>query len=403
MNDTLTMRSREAVTLVAGRELRTRLKSKAYRVMTAIILLLIVAMIVVIKILSSTGIGDGATVGVTAGDSALAAPMRSSAATIGQDVTVTQVADASSGRDAVTHGDLDALLTVRDGTVHVVVDQELDTGLRNAMNVVARQLTLNRQIDALGGDPGQVHAAVSAASVDVEALHPPHHYDVAQIVLGSVVGVLIYMSLMMQGNLIAQGVVEEKQSRVVELLLATVRPWQLMVGKVLGMGLVGLLQMLIFGVVGVGLATALGVLTLSVSAAVGTVVWFVVWYLLGFFLYAFIVAAAGALVSRQEEAGGVVMPLLIPVIAGYVVGISILPNDPGNSLAEILSIIPLFAPTLMPMRLAMGGVPVWETILSVVLVAALIPLLAWLAGRVYRNAVLRTGARVKLSQALSAG
>jgi ABC-2 type transport system permease protein len=131
-------------------------------------------------------------------------------------------------------------------------------------------------------------------------------------------------------------------ARVVELLLSTMRPWQLMI----------------------------------------------------------VFAALGALVSRQENVGGAIMPVLMVVIAGYVVGISVLPTDPGNALAEVLSIIPLFAPTLMPMRLAMGGVPVWEAGLSVALVVALIPVLIWFAGRIYRNAVLRTGAKVKLRDAL---
>jgi ABC-2 type transport system permease protein len=88
------------------------------------------------------------------------------------------------------------------------------------------------------------------------------------------------------------------------------------------------------------------------------------------------------------------------VILGYVIGISVLPSDPDNSLAEILSVIPVFAPTLMPMRLAMGGVPVWEAVLSVGLVVAMIPALVWLAGKIYANAVMRSGARVKLSDAL---
>jgi len=82
------------------------------------------------------------------------------------------------------------------------------------------------------------------------------------------------------------------------------------------------------------------------------------------------------------------------------VGISILPADPGNRLCEVLSVIPVFAPTLMPMRLAMGGVPAWEAALSVLLVLIMIPALVWLSGRIYRNAVIHSGARVKLADAL---
>jgi ABC-2 type transport system permease protein len=106
------------------------------------------------------------------------------------------------------------------------------------------------------------------------------------------------------------------------------------------------------------------------------------------------------LVSRQEDVGGVITPALMFVIVGYVIGISVLPSDPGNALAEVLSVIPVFAPTLMPMRLAMGGVPVWEAVVSVVLVLALIPALVWLSGRIYANAVMRSGAKVKLRDAL---
>jgi len=173
-----------------------------------------------------------------------------------------------------------------------------------------------------------------------------------------------------------------------------------MAGKVLGIGLVGLIQMVVIGGVGVLAALAFDVLTISVSAAVGTVVWLVVWYLLGFLMYSLVFAGLGALVSRQEDVGGVIAPALMFVILGYVVGISVLPTDPDNALAEVLSVIPVFAPTLMPMRLAMGGVPVWEAVASVGLVVAMIPALVWLAGKIYANAVMRSGARVKLSDAL---
>jgi ABC-2 type transport system permease protein len=207
---------------------------------------------------------------------------------------------------------------------------------------------------------------------------------------------------MFNGQAVAQGVVEEKSSRVVELLLATVRPWQLMAGKVLGIGVVGLIQILLIALAGVIAGLATKILTISASAAAGTVIWLVVWYLLGFFMYAVVLAGLGALVSRQEDVGSAVSPALMFLIAGYVLGVSLLPSDPSNRLMEILSLIPAFAPTVMPMRLAMGGVPIWEAITSVVLVLALIPLLIWLAARIYRNAVLRTGARVKFSQALRA-
>jgi ABC-2 type transport system permease protein len=188
---------------------------------------------------------------------------------------------------------------------------------------------------------------------------------------------------------------------VVELLLSTVRPWQLMAGKVLGIGAVGLIQVLVYGIVGLAAGAATGVLP-NVTGAASAVIGLIVWYILGFLLYSLAFAGAGALVSRQEDAAGVVMPILMFVIAAWVVGISLVPSNPNNTVALIMSLIPMFAPTLMPMRIAMGVVPFWQYGLAVALTVALIPGMLWLAGRIYRNGVLRTGARVKLSEALKA-
>ncbi len=390
--------SASAVRLITAREITTMLRSNAVRVVTALILVVIIAAIVIVAILTASG-GFETTLGMTRSETGFAAPLQATATALGHRVTIRILPSQAAGRAQVAAGSLDAMLIENNGRLGVIVEHRLDPGLQQTLGNLARQLTLDRQIRALGGNPATVDQKVTAADVVVQVLSPPEHYDVAAIGLGSATGVLIYISLMIQGQRVAQGVAEEKSSRVVELLLSTVRPWQLMTGKVAGIGLVGLAQMLVFGIVGVALAVGLGLLHISISTAVGTVAWLVVWYLLGFVLYAFALAAAGALVSRQEDASSVVMPVLIPVIASYLLGISFLPSHPDSRLCEILSLIPLFSPTLMPMRLAMGSVPAWETVVSIVLVAATIPLLAGLAGRIYSNAVLLTGARVSLGQA----
>lgn len=388
----------QGIRLVAGREIHTRLRSKAYRISTLVLLILIVALAVAMKFVG--GSASETKVGYTPSNAQLAATVQAGAKALGENVTTTPIPDETTGQAKVGDGSLDALLTGDGKAVRVVVKKDLDQTLRNVLNVAAGQLALNQQITALGGDPARVSAAVATAGVDVRALQKPYDYNGQQLVLGIIAGILIYLSLMMNGQAVAQGVVEEKTSRVVELLLAAIRPWQLMTGKVLGIGAVGLLQMAVIGVAGVAAGLATGALTISVSAAAGTVIWLIVWYLLGFLMYSIVFAGLGALVSRQEDVGGAVSPALIFVIAGYVIGISILPSNPGSPLAEVLSIIPVFAPTMMPMRLAMGGVPLWEAGLSVVLVAALIPVLIWASARIYRNAVLRTGAKVKLGDAL---
>ncbi|WP_370943312.1 ABC transporter permease [Amycolatopsis sp. cg5] len=389
-----------AVRLVASREIGTRLRSKAYRISTLAMLVLIVGGVFVAKLIGSSD--GGTTVGVVGPAASLAAPLTATAQAIGEKLETSEVADEAAGRAKVTDGSLDALIVGDATKVRVVVKKDLDGKLKNALNVLAGQLAQKQEIEAQGGDAAKVQAAVANASVEVLPMEKPFDYSGEQLVLGYIAGLLIYISLMINGQIVAQGVVEEKTSRVVELLLATIRPWQLMAGKVLGIGVVGLIQMVLIGGLGIGAALGAGVLTLSLSAALGIVIWLIVWFLLGFFMYAIVFAGLGALVSRQEDVGGAVAPALTFVVAGYIVGATILPSNPGSGLVEVLSMIPAFAPTLMPMRLAMGGVPVWEAALSVVLVLATIPLLIWFAGRMYSGAVMRTGAKVKLRDALKA-
>jgi ABC-2 type transport system permease protein len=387
----------QAVQLVASREVTTRLRSKAFRISTGVTLVLLIGFAIVMKFV---GHSADATIGLTGPSTALEAPLKASSSSIGQNLDTRSVPDEAAGRAQVTDGSLDALLVLDGDRLRVVVKKDLSDKLRNAFNVLASRIALNQEIQRLGGDPAKVAADVAQARPEVTSLEPPFPYQPQQLALGIIAGILIYLSLMINGQSVAQGVVEEKSSRVVELLLATIRPWQLMAGKVAGIGLVGLIQMAVIGGVGLIAGKAIGVLTLSASAAIGTVIWLVVWFLLGFITYSLVFAALAALVSRQEDVGGVISPALMFVVLGYVLGISILPSDPGNRLCEILSVIPVFAPTMMPMRLAMGGVPGWEAALAVLLALITIPALVWLSGRIYRNAVVHSGARVKLKDAL---
>ena len=385
--------------LVARRELTSRLRSKAYLISTAVMLVFIAGYIVLMSVIG--GSASHSTVGFTPATAALAGPLKSAATAVDQHVD-TRTVGVAAGRRQVRDGSLDALVTGTPAGMRVVVRKQLSTGLNQAFAVLAQQQALNEQISRLGGDPAKVGQAVSRASVHVEALESTSKYQVQRIVLGIIGVVLIYMSLMINGQSVAQGVVEEKSSRVVELLLATVRPWQLMAGKVLGIAVLGLAQMLLFALVGLGLGLGSGVLDVPGSLVTGAAVWTLVWFLIGFFMYAVMLAAAGALVSRQEDAGSVVAPVLMLIIVPAVIGWSILPANPDSGLGHVLSLIPLFSPMLMPMRIALGVAPVGEIVLSVVLSILLVVVLVALAGRVYRNAVLRTGARVKLSEALRA-
>ncbi len=387
------------VWLIARREIGVRLESKAWRITTLVTLVVVIGFVLVMKVVS--GGGPDATVGY-AGGQPVGQQITASGTATGMDIEVKQISP-TAGKQQVRDGDLDAFVTVGDdGAVEVTVQRELSDQLETSLTAMSQQAAVHQQVSDLGGDPAVFERKVAEAHPRVTSLEPPQTFKPEQLALGIIAGILIYLSLQMNGQMVAQGVVEEKSSRVVELLLATVRPWQLMAGKVLGIGLLGLLQMAVIAAGGAITAVATGVLSISVSATVSLVVWLVVWFILGFFAYALVFAAAGALVSRQEDIGGVIMPALMFVIVGYVIGVSILPSDPTNGVVRILSWLPMFSPTMMPIRVAMGGVAAWELGLAVALIVLTIPGLVWLAARIYSNAVLRTGARVKFKDALRA-
>ena len=277
-----------AVRLVAGRELSTRVRSKVFVVGTLLMTLLVVALSLAVTLFNHS---SDVQVGVVPSSTSLSGPLVSSAKSLGTKLVPVTVPDEKTGEDEVRAGTLEALVLLDDGRITAVVKRNVSDSTQHTLNVLAGQVAFNQQITRLGGDPAQVQAALGSATVTVRSLLPPKTYDAQQLVLGIAVGILIYIALLSAGQLVAQGVVEEKATRVVELLLATIRPWQLMVGKVLGIGLLGLIQVAVIGGVGLAVAVATGALDLSVSAATGTIIWLVVWFLLGFLAYALAFAA----------------------------------------------------------------------------------------------------------------
>jgi ABC-2 type transport system permease protein len=384
------------VRLIAGREITTRLRSKVLRIATLISILILVGIAVAAKL--SGGSPSYQDIGITPGAAPLTAALTSTAGAIHVDIRTHNVAE-DTGRQQVRDGKLDALLVGVPGSIQVVVKTDLDDDLRSVLQLVAQRSALDQQVTALGGDPAKVATAISAATVTVTALEPPKKANSEQLAIGILTSVLIYMALLLNGQAVAQGVVEEKTSRVVEILLGTVRPWQLMIGKVSGLGAVGLIQVAAIALSGVAAAVATGVLHLHSVSTVSAIVWLIVWFLLGYAAYSLAFAAVASLVSRQEEVAAATTPVLMLLIIGYVIGISILPSNPGSPFVAVLSMIPIFAPTLMPVRLALGVVPAWQAAVSLAGMVVVIPLLLWIAARIYRNAVLRSGARVRLRDA----
>ena len=246
----------------------------------------------------------------------------------------------------------------------------------------------------------QRQAALAPPPLQVSTVKPVDPQRDRRGGLAFFAAMLLYGQLIGYGFCVAMGVVEEKSSRVVEVLLSAIRARHLLAGKVIGLGLLGLGQLLTVVTLGLVAATAVGAVEVDgdvIAAAALALVWFVV----GYAFYACLFACAGALVPRQEELQSVTTPLTLVLLISFFISFAVL-NDPDGTLAHVTAFIPMTAPIVMPARIALGEAPAGEVIAAIVVTlgaaAALIPL----AGRIYSGAVLRTGSAVKLREAWQA-
>ncbi|MGM1064223.1 ABC transporter permease [Saccharothrix sp. Mg75] len=386
-----------AVFLVARREFLVKVRTKSFLWGTLVIVAVMAGYVLLQAVLFDGA--DRDRVALSGQATVLAEPLARTAASFGREVEVVDVADPAAAEGQVRSGEVDALVSGAPDALRVVVKESLSGELRTVIDLIVKQQVLDAQLAEAGLDPAVVARNVAEAGVEVVALEPGDAADGQRLAIGLVIAALLYYSLLVYGTMVAQGVVEEKSSRVVEVLLAALRPWQLLLGKVVGLGAVGLLQLVLVGGIGLGLASFSGVVDVA-GVAGGALATGVLWYLLGFFLYATVFAAAASLVSRQEELQSVLTPISMTVVVVFLVGFNLLIADPTGTAVAVLSVLPPFAPILLPGRMAMGVAPAWQVLLAVVLALAAIAAITWLGGRVYSNAVLRTGARVRLRDAL---
>ena len=383
----------QAVLLVARREFTTQVRSRSF-VIGLLLTLLIFGGVGAFSAFVA-GQSSSATLGVTSETAGLQDAVVETAAAQGLDVRIVQV-DDTAGREQVDADELDALLTGSSGDYELLGRDAVDSGVESAVTIAVRQQELTSALTAAGADPAELAARSQVATATIEPEDPNRGQQLAVALVGTA---LLFFSVSGYGQLVATGVVEEKQSRVVELLLSTITSWQLLAGKVLGLGAVGLLQLVILGAIAVGAAAVTGLLAVPAAAA-GMFVMVVVWYLLGFFLFASLYAALGSTVSRQEELSTLVAPMIFLLLIPFILVVNLLPNDPRNELAAVLSFVPFFSQTVMPARYALGVAPLWEVAVSALIAVVAIVVVVRVAGRVYANSILRTGARVGLREAL---
>ena len=395
-----------AVWMVARREIRARMLTKSNIISLAVMVVVIVVGVFVLDYFANREeTAPAARIGLSASAAALEPHLASAAEASGADVDVVEL-DAEAGRAALTADDeaeaVRMYLEGEPGAPTVVVEALPDQQLFEVVVEATRAYAVAQEVERLGGDPADVAAATAGAVPTVEALESGEDggFDGPAYLLSTVMISLLLFALIGSGSIIAMGVVEEKTSRVVEILLATIKPTQLLAGKILGIGIFGLFQVLLLGGALFGAVTATGVMADVELDVGGALLGLVLWFLLGYLIFALLFGGFAALVSRQEEIGSVTTPLMFLLFIPFYVTMFLVPNDPDTTLVRILSQVPVFSPFMMPVRDAFGALEAWEMPLAVGLSALTIPLLVVIAARVYRRGVLHTGGRMKLTDAL---
>jgi ABC-2 type transport system permease protein len=384
--------------IVAARDFAVRLRDKGFVISTAITVTVLSIFILLRAYASGPDSFDLAVVG----DRDVAARAAAIADRAGLDVAVVTLPDEGAAEDALRAGRVDAVLIgeredVLDGTARLRVLREAP----NLLDQVVQASAIATRIDDALADAGAPGSTIEELRdqhpIDEAPILPPDPDRDAKAAVALAAVLVLYGQLFGYGVWVSTGVIEEKSSRVVEVLLSTIRARQLMAGKIAGIGALGLLQLILIAAFAVTLATVTGAIDIpadSLSAALLTVGWFV----LGFSFYAALFAVAGALVSRMEELQNAIVPINLVVFASFFISIGAV-QDPDSTIARIASLLPISSALAMPVRMVLGSATAWEVIASLAIVIGSTAFLIPLAGRVYAGAILRTGGKVKLRDA----
>jgi ABC-2 type transport system permease protein len=386
-----------AAWVLAKGEMRARLRGRSLRFGTAVGIVLLAAYLLIQGLVVNRT--DTETVGLTGQATVLTKTLQTATGQLGLTVQVTNVTDQDTGVAQVHSGSLTALVAGPPGALQVTVKDQLDPRLRAALTGLVQAQALDAQLAEAGLKPSDVQAAVGKAQLAVTQLQPTDPLRAQRLGLAIATAVLLYFALMLLGNLLARGVVTDRANRITEVLLSAARPGQLLLGKVFGLGVLGFVQLAVVGLVGLAIAAGTGVLT-ATGLGFGTLGAGLLWYLLGFAFYATLFAGIGALVARLEEVQAVLTPIVLTASVGFVVGIDLLVQAPDGAATAVVSLLPPFAPFLMPGRIALGVATGWQIWLAVLLMLAAVVVVAGYCGRTYAAAIRTIGARVKLKDAL---
>lgn len=345
------------------------------------------------------------SVAVAGGAPDLAAEVQNVAAGFGVDIVVVSSGSVEEARQAVASGTLDAALANGDTILAVgAPSSSVEAVLRGAATASAR-VEVAQGLGLSQDAVDTVIVPVDIVVADLSTVGPVDDLEVARGLAAFMSVVILFILVMAFGQFVGSAVVEEKQSRVAELVLAKVSTASMLVGKVLGVGGLGLVQLIVLG-----LTYMLGLWAFGADSrgldlfrlGLGSLAWMALWFVIGYVMYSFVFATMGATVSRREDLQSLTYVPSVLLLPAYAIAAASLAGAPAPLLAP-MSMIPIWSPLLMPFRIVTGDAAWWEVLVALLGSAAFIALLVWFGARVYRGAALRMGGRVSLREAYRAG
>ena len=384
------------VWLVSRREIVDRMRRRSFIVLTLILCALIVGAGVLSAVLRDDS-RPSYDVGVVA-VAQTGASFEQALVTVGEasdvDIIVQPSDDPAAAESQLREGEIDVLVDADRSTV--TWDQDVDGELERIVDTAWAAVSVATAAAEAGLAEAEIESILSPDPLDSTVLDPRDD-QMLGLLVGFASAVLLFLSITTFGGYVLTGVVEEKSTGVIEVLLSHVRAHQLMAGKVLGIGVVALTQF--------SAAVLAGLVSLRISGTdVPTEIWIglpatIVWFVGGFLLYSTLFALAGSFVSRVEDAQGAAAPISSAFAVGYLL-VFTLGSDPSSTAARVLSVLPPFAPLLMPLRMVTGAASIVEIVVAAVLLAMAVVAMIRLAGTVYARTLLHRGRRLRWREAL---
>jgi ABC-2 type transport system permease protein len=296
--------------------------------------------------------------------------------------------------------------------------------IENVQDVIAKKLTKDNfekaKLDTLAIKKAQAKVNISLAKASGE--ESLKGLNEIKIAIGGAFGYLIMMFIVIYGNMVMRSVIEEKTNRIVEIIISSVKPFQLMMGKIIGTSLAGLLQFFIWAIIGLTMmvvaSSLLGIETCPATKLPPTIIqdahqqfagtaqmyikelWglpiatilisFVIYFIGGYFLYSSFYASIGAAVDNETDSQQFLLPIIMPLILAVYIGFFTVINDPHGTIATVFSMIPLTSPIVMLMRIPFG-VPLWQLVLSITILFGTFFFVVWFAAKIYRVGILMYG------------